>query len=235
MTFTKEDYEKLRLHKLGTGIKGTCYLHDKKYVLKEYHVKCDKNYVSKIDRLLGKKYEGFYFPKDFYYVDNKVYGHFCDYADGISLYDMNKNNNLDYSFIDFVEALQNFEENLKFLVKDKIQIFDINSGNIMYTTSKEIVAVDTDEYFISDDVTLIRQYQELTRGFYRSLFIRDFPFYLNENYVVEGMLINGFVRTICENNIPTSIVLLHIKDYYEYLSSEKITTLEDYVKVSKKV
>lgn len=174
---------------IGYGDCGKCYLLDNGLVYKEFFPEVldllnkysMKNFTCLDSELVA-------FPKTIVYKneinDDNIMGYLYNYVDGDLLWDISDSESMN----DIITASDKLEKEMVFLAKNGVYLFDVNSGGVIYTKTKEIKLIDTDlyKYWDCEDPYDIYKSSIKEWGLFIMLFLNTgFPFdneILNEHY-----------------------------------------------------
>ncbi len=232
-----QDYYSKKLNK-NKGIYANCYyLENSNLVYKEYNDGNNYMYIENILPLIGFVMEGYTFVNKFVGItfDNEINikGHLLDYIKGLAINDCYE----DITFNDFIKVLENLEENIANLSKEKVVAKDIHGNNLIYNEGK-LISIDTDEFFkvdyenfISDkkgiDLVLYQNYREYNQWLIDMLFP---PATLKHTFAnLNNKDYNRYLQmAIKEGVIKPSALLEIFKTYFESMYGYEIDTLNNF-------
>lgn len=142
--FTRYEINKLSLVKNGDcGLYGNIYRLNEEECLKYYKVSIDAYQYYKLNEFTQYYFESAVFPNRLVLVNKKFHGYIMDYVDG---YRLDECNNMEFSTLlklykEYIDTI------LDELSEEKIEMFDVHSGNIMYDAiNKKFKSIDCEDW-----------------------------------------------------------------------------------------
>lgn len=211
---------------LNKGACSKCYILKDGNVFKKFNNPLNISDINRFKYLLEYSNESFLFPFDFVYDNKKFYGYITKRALGKSLEEVFLNSNLE----DLSRNSIKLQKNIEYISEGKIAMYDFHSNNIMYD-GKILEVIDPDEYGING-IYNVEYVKRLNLGAYRTmicnLFIFNIPFNKNSKYIIDRINKYKYI------DARTSEIIINIKEDIEKHYKEKISTLEEFNKLTRR-
>lgn len=146
--FTRYEINKLSLIKNGDcGLYGYIYKLNEEECLKYYKVHIDAYQYFKINEFTQYSFETAVFPNRLVLVDNKFRGYIMDYVEG---YRLDECKDMEFSII--LKKYKSYIDTiLDELSEERIEMYDVHSGNIMYDAiNNKFKSIDCEDWEVSN-------------------------------------------------------------------------------------
>ena len=210
--------------KLGQGKFGICYLMENGYILKKFNVPLPVVDLDKFKYFLKYKNDSIMFPINFIYDDVYLYGHISKRAFGKRLVDTFSSSNL----LNMSTRSIKLENNIKYISKGKIQMFDIHDENVIYDGNKFSV-IDTDQYFKMNNLYTIKEVENINIGYYKNM-IKELTISNLSKFKYNRFIIDKLYKYE-KLDISGSEMIYKIKCDLDKYYKEDIKSIEDIGKV----